>query len=336
MKHSLLILGGLFVLTAGLCAADEVDSALLPAARYREVGRLSVGGQSQPGQLAVGAAERRLYVTRGSELEIFDVDTNTRAGTVAPLQAAKGVAIASESHHGFVSCGGDDTVVMFDLGTGKIERTIKSTGQGVDAVVFDPYTKRVFIANDASGNILVLDSGTGEVVSTIQVGGPLGAMSTNEYGRLFVLAPDAVHVVDTRSMELLGDFPAGPGPKLAGSVGLFADGVWGEALVESDQGKMTAIDARLGNRLFGDIAVGGSGAAGVTAEREAVVAPAFHHGRSYVASADGTLTVMDVMGMSYRFFQKLPTEPGAHAVALDSKTHRVFVSGPSTVFIIGR
>ena len=304
--------------------------------QYRVVARYAVEGKDSAGEMAVDPAARRLYVSRGTQVEVLDLDSGERMGRVAPMGGVRSVAVAPELKRGFATSGGD-AVAVFDLGTLEVTRTIKSTGQDPDAILYDAFTRRVFVANARTGNVTVIDAATGDVLSTVPLGGRLHQMSTNGYGRLFVAVEDrkTARVVDTRSMEVLGDFPVAPGEKCAG---IFADGIVRNFWVTCGNGKVVVIasDSGLGGeqpKLSGPPGL----AAGVVTEREAVDSEAYRHGRAYLASSEGTLTVLD-MGTPppYRVFQKLQTEPGAHAVAVDPRTHRVFVSAPSAVLVIGR
>ncbi len=304
--------------------------------QYRVVARYAVAGRDSAGEMAVDPAARRLYVPRGTGIDVLDLDSGLRVGTVGPMSGVRSVAAAPELKRGFATRG-DDTVALFDLGTLKVTKTIKSTGQDPDAILYDAFTKRVFVANRKTGNVTVIDAASGDTISTVALGGRLRQMTTNGYGRLFVAVEDGhtARVVDTRSLEVLGDFPVAPGEKCAG---IFADGIVRNFWVTCGNGKVILIasDSGLGGeqpKLSGRAGL----AAGVVTEREAVDSEAYRHGRAYLASSDGTLTVLD-MGTPppYRVFQKLQTEPGAHAVAVDPKTHRVFVSAPSAVLVIGR
>ena len=324
---------GCLLLALGAAQAAEAPK---DDRQYRVVARYAVEGKDSAGEMAVDPAARRLYVPRGTHVEVLDLDSGERVGRVAPTGGVRSVAVAPELERGFATSG-DGTVAIFDLGTLKVARTIKSTGQDPGAVLYDPFTKRTFVASAGAGNVTVIDAGTGNVLSTIAVGGRLRQMSTNGYGRLFVAVEDrnTARVVDTRSMEVLGDFPVAPGEKCTG---IFADGIVRNFWVTCGNGKVVVIASDSG--IVSDQAkLSGSPGlfAGIVTEREAVDSEAYRHGRAYLASSDGTLTVLD-MGTPppYRVFQKIETEPGARAVAVDPKTHRVFVSAPSAVLVIGR
>ncbi|PYQ47011.1 MAG: hypothetical protein DMF78_24855, partial [Acidobacteria bacterium] len=214
--------------------------------QYRVVARYAVEGKDSAGEMAVDPAARRLYVSRGTQVEVLDLDSGERMGRVAPMGGVRSVAVAPELKRGFATSGGD-AVAVFDLGTLEVTRTIKSTGQDPDAILYDAFTRRVFVANARTGNVTVIDAATGDVLSTVPLGGRLHQMSTNGYGRLFVAVEDrkTARVVDTRSMEVLGDFPVAPGEKCAG---IFADGIVRNFWVTCGNGKVVVIasDSGLG------------------------------------------------------------------------------------------
>jgi YVTN family beta-propeller protein len=55
-----------------------------------------------------------------------------------------GVALDDEIGRGFTSNAREDTESVFDLKTLSVEKKIK-VGSGPDAVVYDPFSKRVFL-----------------------------------------------------------------------------------------------------------------------------------------------------------------------------------------------
>src|SRR6266481_6788563 len=76
---------------------------------------------------------RRLYVPRGSEVLVFDLDTLKPAGAI-PNARARGAAVDPKSHHGFCS---SSPVVMWDTKTLETIKTIDVQGRP-DGILFEP------------------------------------------------------------------------------------------------------------------------------------------------------------------------------------------------------
>ncbi len=56
-----------------------------------------------------------LYVTRGNEVLILDLGSGKQVAHIANLKRVHGVALAHELNKGFISDGGDNAIVVFDL-----------------------------------------------------------------------------------------------------------------------------------------------------------------------------------------------------------------------------
>ena len=59
---------------------------------------------------------------------------------------------------------------MFDLATLKVTGKI-AVGKGPDAILYEPFTKRVFTFNAGTQDATAIDAATGKVVGSIALGG---------------------------------------------------------------------------------------------------------------------------------------------------------------------
>ena len=109
-----------------------------------------------------------------------------------------GVALDPEIGRGFTSNGREDTVSVFDLKSLKVEKKIK-VGTGPDAILYDPFSKRVFTFNAKSHDTTALDASKGEVVGkvvgNIDLGGKPEFAATDEKGTVFVNTEDTSELV---------------------------------------------------------------------------------------------------------------------------------------------
>src|SRR5215475_11310656 len=83
---------------------------------------------------------RRVYVPRGNQTYVFDLDTHKLIGSITNI-GGHGVAIDTASHHGFSS---SKPVGMFD--TEKMEKVKSIDVEGrPDGILFEPFTRRVYV-----------------------------------------------------------------------------------------------------------------------------------------------------------------------------------------------
>jgi len=157
---------------------------------------------------------RRLYVPRGPQVLVFDLDTLKSAGAIANAQA-RGVAVDPKSNHGFCS---SSPVVMWDAKTLETIKTIAVQGRP-DGIVFEPLTERIYVFSHSQPNATVIDGKDGSVVGTIDLGGAPEQAASDGAGRLYVAIEDKdnIAVVDVKTLQVTAHYDlAGKGGGPAG------------------------------------------------------------------------------------------------------------------------
>ncbi|HEY1423799.1 MAG TPA: hypothetical protein VGF20_10120, partial [Candidatus Acidoferrum sp.] len=142
------------------------------ASGYHISKTIPVGGEGFWDYATVDSDGRRIYISHGTHVVVLDADTQAVVGDIPDTQGVHGIAIATESGHGFVSNGRANNITMFDLKTLKTLATIPA-GTNPDAIIYDPASKRVFAMNGRSGDITAINAADGKVAGTIAVGGKL-------------------------------------------------------------------------------------------------------------------------------------------------------------------
>lgn len=305
------------LLGALLLAPSAVPSlAAAPApAGYHLITRFPIGGDGGYDYARVDPAARRLYVAHDTRVEVLDADTGKKIGEIAPTVHAHGIALAPEFRHGFITNGDNNTITMFDPATLRILKVIPSPGRKPDAIEYDPDTKHVFVADGASGDLAVLDAATGGVIADVPLGGHLEAMACNGYGLLWICAEDlsVLHTVNTYTLKPDGDIPLAPGE---GPTGLALDPVARRLWVACGNGRLLAIDSDAG-MVIADFPIGDD-------PDGAMFDPVGR--RVFVSCKDGTLTIAQYKSnVAFGIAQVVRTQVGARTIALDAKTHRVFL-----------
>ena len=277
---------------------------------------LRVGGDGGWDYLTVDPAARRLYVTRGTRVMVFDADTLAAVGEIPNTAGVHGVALAPDLGRGFTSNGKASSVTIFDLKTLKPIEDVKVTGENPDAILYDPFSKQVFAFNGRSANATVLDAASGKVMATIALGGKPEFATTDLAGRVFVNIEDKSEVVvlDAGKNEVAARWPLAPCEEPSG---MAIDRANGRLFVGCDNKMMAVVDAktRQGRRDRSDRR--GRGRQRLRSRRPAL---------AFSSNGEGTLTVAREGSDGHFVAENVPTQRGARTMALDEKTHRVFLA----------
>src|SRR3977135_2066499 len=177
---------------------------------YKIVGRYPIGGTGGFDYVLLDGPTRRLYVSHGTQVEVVDADTGKLVGTITDTPGVHGVAIASDSKHGFTSNGRENKVSMFDPATLQLIKKI-DVGKGPDGIYYDERTKRVFTNNHGSHDVTAIDAATGDVVGTVKVEGDGEQAVIGKDGMIYVNSEEAGEVIvfDPKSLAVKKRFPIG-------------------------------------------------------------------------------------------------------------------------------
>jgi DNA-binding beta-propeller fold protein YncE len=135
---------------------------------HKVLSKIKIGGEAL-GLSHMHNADRRLYVSRGTSVELVDVVAGKIVGTISGLHGVHGIAIAPDLNKGYITNGQTNSVTVFDLKT--LAKTGEpATGKNPDAVCYEPKTKRVFAINHTGNDASVIDAKTSEIVATFELG----------------------------------------------------------------------------------------------------------------------------------------------------------------------
>ena len=177
---------------------------------------IPVSGNGFWDYLTFDNATQRLFVSHGDRVQVIDKKSGMEIGVIKPTPGVHGIAIG-DSGKGFISCGGVDSVVVFDLKTYKITGTIP-TGKDPDAIVFDRFTNRVFAFNSKGNSATVIDASTNDVLSTIRFRGNPEFAASDGSGSLYVNIENLgiVMKIDVTTLETKAMYPIGSDKKPTG------------------------------------------------------------------------------------------------------------------------
>lgn len=173
--------------------------------------RVKLGGDGGWDYLTYDQDGGRLFITRGSHVMVIDAKTLKLAGDIPDLSGIHGVALAPESNRGFVSNGGDNTVTIFDLKTLSKLDSVK-VGERPDAILYDPFSKRVFTFNARSHDSTAIDAASSKVAGTIPLGGKPEFPASDGQGKVYVNIEDKSQIaeIDVTRLAVLNTWSIAP------------------------------------------------------------------------------------------------------------------------------
>ena len=144
------------LLLAVLVVSAEFSSHALSETGYRLLKRIPIQGDGQWDYVNADEANRKVYVSHGSQLEVIDADSLELVGNIpAPevdssntstSQPVHGVAIAPELGRGFTSNGRASSMTIFDLKTSQRTPVPSGRSPGPAADATDRACRRVISA----------------------------------------------------------------------------------------------------------------------------------------------------------------------------------------------
>jgi DNA-binding beta-propeller fold protein YncE len=305
-------------LFAAAALAGCMAASAAPA-KYQIAGKWALGGDGGWDDLYADSESHLLYVSRATHVIVIDTGTGKIAADIADTPGVHGIAIASDLQRGFISAGKADQVKVFDLATRAPLASI-AVGSNPDAIVYDPATKQIFAFNGRSGNVSVIDAARGQVVATLALDGKPEFARADGAGKVFVNLEDKnqLAVVDAATRTVLGRWPL---TQCDGPSGLALDAVHHRSFSACSNAVMTILDTETG-RVIATLPIG-KGVDGAAFDPTTLDA--------FSSNGEGTVTVVhETDPEHFAVTQTLPTARGARTLALDPRTHTLYL--PSAEF----
>src|SRR5260221_3609016 len=311
MKKSFLSLAGLLVL---LLATSRMS-----AQSYKFDKKIALPGDGGYDYLSIDEANNHLFVSHGTSVNVIDLATEKPIASIDGMKGVHGIAVVNELNKGFISDGKADAVVVFDLTTFKTIGTIPLSSKDADAIIYDPYSKKVLSFNGDGKSVSVVDPVAMKEVKTVSLeGGPEFAVS-DEKGLVYDNIEDlnAMKVIDAKNWTVKTTWPLAP---CGAPTGLALDAANGRLFTGCRTNKgLSVVDIKTG-KVITTIAIG----AGV----DAVVYDAADK-LIFISNGDATLTIIKQESADkYTVVQTLATAPRAKTMALDKKTKKIYLSAP--------
>ena len=293
-----------------------VLAATFAQSGYHQVKKISIPGNGFWDYLTVDSASGRVYVSHGTEVDVVDGKKGDVVGKITGMKFIHGIALAPEFNRGFISDGGSNQVVVFDL------KTLAKTGEvpagtNPDGIIYDPAAKRVFAFNGRSASATAVDAEKGTLAGTVTLEGKPEFSAADGKGHVYVNIEDKSEVmeIDSKALTVTNKWPLAPCKEPSG---MAMDTRTRRIFSGCDNKIMSVMNADTG-KVVATVPIG-----------EGVDATWFDPGTKYVMNScgeDGVLTVIhEDSPDKYTVVENVMTEKGARTMALNPKNHEVYLS----------
>jgi WD40 repeat protein len=312
-------------LACSIVLAAACTFAGSPTAGYHLIKKVSFGAAPGIGAtreyfdyVVVDSAARRVYLSHGTEIVVVDADSGEKVGEITgDWKRVHGVALAPGAGRGFITDGDAGNIVMFDIKTLKVLKTIKGEDDA-DWILYDPASKLIFTFNGSSKNSTVIDPVKGEAIKTIDLGGAPEQSVADGAGMIYdnIASTNEIVAIDTKALTVKSRFPLAPGGQPTSITmdrktrRLFIGGRKPTTLVmmNADTGKIIGDAFPIGDRVDANIFDPSTG----------TVAAATREGTLHIFHEDSAdkLSVIETV----------KTEFGAKTMGFDPKTHNLYLT----------
>lgn len=290
---------------------------------YRLIRKIPIAEETGWDYLTIDPIARRLYIASNPGAIVFDIDAEKVVGNIPEppfkqgVGLVHGVTVARELNRGFLSHEIPPSIIIFNLKTGR-ELGVSPTDPGTDSVIYDPASKQVFTFNGKKAGVhdaTVIDAATGKWIRTIPLDGIPEFPTVDGTGHIYVniASKSEIATINTKTLKVVATWPLAPCKE---PTGLAIDVAHRRLFAGCDNNLMAMVNADTG-KVVATVPIG-----------KGVDANGFDPGTGYAfaSNGEGTLTVAhEDSPETLTRVENVKTGPGARTMALDVKTHRVFL-----------
>ncbi len=282
---------------------------------YKIVNKIHLEGDGGWDYINADDVSGHLFVSHGSMVQVVDMQKGELIATIPDTKGVHGIAVAHELNKGYISCGRDSSVTVFDLKSFATIGKIKVTGRNPDAILYEPLNKRIFTFNGGSSNASVIDATTDKVIETIKLEGKPEFSVTDGKGNVYVNIEDKslIDLINGKTLQVENSWPIAPGGEASG---LAIDIENNLLFAVCDNKLMIALDATTG-KVVASLPIG-----------EHVDGAAFDPTLkcAYSSNGEGTMTVVKEESKdNFKVLENVVTQRGARTITVDKKTHHIYL-----------
>src|SRR5258708_1624870 len=201
----------LFVVLLGVLAVASPPAVHYHLLKKVPLGAAAGGGREYFDYVTLDSKARRVYASHGTEVKVADADSGAVVGTISGLKQCHGIALVEELGKGFISDGGADKTIIFDMATLKV--TAEATGEeDADSIIYDPASKHVLVFNGEAKSATVIDPANGTVVKSLPLGGGPEFAAADGKGMVYNNMEDKSEVIaiDSLTLTVKSNWPVAP------------------------------------------------------------------------------------------------------------------------------
>jgi DNA-binding beta-propeller fold protein YncE len=311
MKKAIL----LFVCIAALLSSTVLN-AQTKSHQYRIAKTIHLQGDGGWDYLAVDEVNSRLFVSHSTQVNVVDLKNGEQIAIVPDTKGVHGIAIANDLNKAFISNGKDSSVTVVGLQKFDLITKISITGKNPDAILYDPFTHRVFTFNGRSSNATVIDAKENKQIGTIPLSGKPEFAQTDGKGNIYVNIEDksSISIIDAVNLKVLKTWSIAPGEEPSG---LALDNI-NHRLFSVCGNKLMIVSDAVTGKVITSVTIGDrcDGVAFDPASK-----------RIFSSNGEGTITVIQQESAdTYKVVETFATQASARTIAIDKTTHHLYVS----------
>jgi YVTN family beta-propeller protein len=188
----------------------------------KTLAKMAKGEKAHVRQVVVDEDKNRAFVSvpglRGASSAIWVID-GARQEIVQVFEDGLGEGVSAltldaANNRLFGASLATNEVLEIGLAAGKVARRFPSGGESAINIAFQPSGNRLFVANQKSGTLTVLDAGSGSLVKSIETGAGTLGVTLAPSGTVYVANRGAgtVSLVDGAKLEVISSLATGTHP----------------------------------------------------------------------------------------------------------------------------
>ena len=301
IKYTLLLLG--------------LYSISLFAQGYKISKKISLNGDQGWDYLSVDDVNQHLFVSHGMAVNVLDLKTDKVIATIPDTNGVHGIAIANDVNKAFITDGKDNAVTIVNLTSFELIEKVTTEGQKPDAILYDSFSKKVFIYNAKTKDATVMDAVSNKIIKTIPLGGKPEFSVTNTKGLIYVNIEDQnqIKTIDAKTLEIINTWSISPGEDPSG---LAIDVETNRLFSVCGNNLMIIVDASNG-KIIKTLPID-DGCDGV----------AFDSNKKMIFSSNGIGTITAVKEQNANTFsvqETIKTQKGARTIAVNKTTGDLYL-----------
>jgi YVTN family beta-propeller protein len=276
--------------------------------------KINVVGNEGWDYLSVDEVNQHLFVSHGTVVNVIDLKTDATIATIPDTNGVHGIAIANDLNKAFISNGKDNSVTIVNLKTFELIEKVKISGIKPDAILYDAFSKKVFIYNAGTKNASVIDANTNKEIKTIPLGGKPEFSVTNTKGLIYVNIEDTnqIKTINANTLEVVNTWSIAPGDEPSG---LALDLETNRLFAVCGNKLMIVVNA-LNGKIVTKLPIG-DGCDGVAFDAKKKLV--------FSSNGEGNITVVkEDSANHFSVIQTIPTQKGARTITLNKTTNQLY------------